>query len=224
LANGLQRTQAEETVKLLLIRHGESVGNAEGRMQGQFDSPLSELGRDQARALLARLQGEGWKPAAIYSSDLCRAAKTAGILAAGLGTPVTLDVRLREYDIGVLSGVIWREVEVLYPEIWRRLHQEEESAAIPGEEGLDAFYERTSSMAADILADHQQDETVAVVSHGGSLGMILAHLLRLAPRRPQPFRFDNTSLSIVNVGRRGIRLTLMNCTCHLNDGAFRAAE
>jgi len=213
----------EEPLKLLLIRHGESVGNAEGRMQGQFDSPLSDLGRDQARALLARLQDEGWKPSAIYSSDLCRAAETAGILAAGLDAPVTLDARLREYDIGVLSGVIWREVEVLYPEVWRRLHQEEGSAAIPGEEGLDAFHERLSSMAADILADHQQDEAVAVVSHGGSLGMILAYLLHITPRRPLPFRFGNASLSIVDAGPRGIRLALMNCSCHLNDGAFRAA-
>jgi len=210
-------------VKLLLIRHGESVGNLEGRMQGQFDSPLTDRGRDQARALLARLQGEGWKPAGIYSINLCRSAETAGILAAGLDTPVTLDARLREYDIGVLSGVIWREVEVLYPEVWRRLHQDEVEAAIPGEEGLDAFHRRLSSAAADILSAHQEDETVTVVAHGGSLGMILVYLLHLAPRRPLPFRFDNTSLSIVDVGPRGMRLTLMNCTCHLNHDSFRAA-
>ena len=103
------------------------------------------------------------EPAVIYSSDLCRAAETAGILAAGLDAPVTLDARLREYDIGVLSGVIWREVEVLHPELWRRLQQRDESSAIPGEEGLAVFHERLSSVAADILAAHQQDETVAVV-------------------------------------------------------------
>jgi len=211
-------------VRLLLIRHGESVGNAEGRMQGQFDSPLSDLGRDQARALLARLQGEGWNPAVIYSSDLCRASETAGILAAGLEAPVTLDVRLREYDIGVLSGVIWREVEALYPEVWRKLQQRDGSSVIPGEEGLAAFHERLSSTAADILAAHQDDETVAVVSHGGSLGMILVYLLHIAPRRPLPFRFDNTSLSIVDVEPRGVRLTLLNCTCHLSDGVTPVVE
>ncbi len=213
----------EEPVKLLLIRHGESVGNAEGRMQGQFDSPLSDRGRDQARALLARLQGEGWKPTVIYSSDLSRAAETAGILAAGLGTQVTLDARLREYDNGVLGGVIWRELETLYPEIWRSMHQDKEPVVIPGEEGLAAFQERLSSMAAGIASSHQQDETVAVVSHGGSLNMILAHFLHLTPRRPLPFRFDNTSLSIVDLGPRGVRLALLNCTCHLNGSAFRAA-
>ena len=211
-------------MKLLLIRHGESVGNLEGRMQGQSDSPLTDRGRDQARALLARLQGEGWKPAVIYSSDLCRAAETADILAAGLGAPITLEGRLREYDIGMLSGVIWREVEVLYPELWRKLQQRDESSVIPGEEGLAAFHERLSSMAGDILSAHQQGETVAVVAHGGSLGMILVYLLHLAPRRPLPFRFDNTSLSVVDVGPRGTRLTLVNCTCHLNDGVVPVVE
>jgi probable phosphoglycerate mutase len=209
-------------VKLPLIRHGESVGNIEGRMQGQFDSPLTNRGRDQTGALLARLQGQGWKPVVIYSSDLCRAAETAGILAAGLDASVTLDARLREYDIGVLSGVIWREVEVLYPEVWRKLHQDGESKAIPGEEGLDSFHERLSSVVVDILSAHQADETVAVVAHGGSLGMILVSLLHLAPHRPLPFRFENTSFSIVDVGPRGIRLTLVNCTCHLNDSALGA--
>jgi len=211
-------------VKLLLIRHGESVGNAEGRMQGQFDSPLTDYGRDQARALLVRLQGEGWKPSVIYASDLCRAAETASILVAGLDAPVTLDTRLREYDIGVLSGVIWREVEALYPELWRKLQQRDGSSVIPGEEGLAAFHERLSSMAADILSAHQEGETVAVVAHGGSLGMILVYLLQIAPRRPSPFRFDNTSLSVVEIGPRGVRLTLVNCTCHLNDGATPAVE
>ena len=211
-------------MKLLLIRHGESVGNLEGRMQGQFDSPLTERGRDQARALLARLQTEGWKPSVIYSSDLCRAAETADILADGLGAAVTLDARLREYDIGVLSGVIWREVEVLYPEVWRKLQQRDEASVIPGEEGLAAFHGRLSSTAADILAAHQDDATVAVVAHGGSLGMILVYLLHIAPRRPLPFRFDNTSLSIVDVEPRGVRLALLNCTCHLNDGVSPVVE
>ena len=211
-------------MKLLLIRHGESVGNAEGRMQGQFDSPLNDRGRDQARALLARLQGEGWKPSVLYSSDLRRAVETAGILATGLGAPVTLDARLREYDIGVLSGVVWREVEVLYPELWRRLQQRDESSAIPGEEGLAAFHRRLSSAAAGILAAHQQDEIVAVVAHGGTLGMILVYLLRVAPRRPSPFRFDNASLSVVDLGPRGVRLALLNCTCHLNGGATPVVE
>jgi broad specificity phosphatase PhoE len=207
-------------MKLLLIRHGQSVANAEGRIQGQFDSPLNDQGRDQARALARRLQREGRVVKAIYASDLSRAAETAEILAAAVGAPLTTDDRLREYDIGVLNGVVWREVEFLYPDIWHGWHHSSEWVSIPGEEGNRVFYTRIVSMLDDIRAQHGEDEMVALVSHGGTLGMMLAHLLGMNPDRPTPFRFDNTSLSIVELGPRGPRLTLMNDTGHL-DGKLR---
>jgi broad specificity phosphatase PhoE len=128
---------------------------------------------------------------------------------------VILDARLREYDIGVLNGVLWRQVEVLYPEVWRKLQENEEWVATPGEEGPETFHERLSSLVADILAAHHEGETMAVVAHGGSLGMILAHLLHLDPLKSLPFSFSNGSLSIVEFGPRRLRLTLMNDTCHL---------
>lgn len=210
-------------MKLLLIRHGESIGNTEGRMQGQFDSPLSDRGREQVRALAARLLREGHSVAAVYASDLCRAAETAEILAAGLNVPVVLDARLREYDIGLLTGVIWREIELLYPELWHQIHQADEADAwvpVPGEEGNEAFHARLEAALAGIQARHEDGDTVAVVAHGGSLGMLLAHLLGMNTRRPLPFRFSNASLSIVEVANRRLRLTLMNDACHL-DGDLR---
>jgi broad specificity phosphatase PhoE len=208
-------------MKLLLIRHGESIGNTEGRMQGQFDSPLSDRGREQVRALGGRLLREGHAMAAIYTSDLSRAAETAEILAAGLNVPVVLDARLREYDIGLLTGVIWREVELLYPELWQQIHQADEADAwvpVPGEEGNEAFHARLVAALAGIRARHEDGDTVAVVAHGGSLGILVAHLLGMDPRRPLPFRFGNASLSIVEEVHRRLRLTLMNDTCHLDDG------
>jgi broad specificity phosphatase PhoE len=202
-------------MNLLLIRHGESIANIEGRMQGHFDSPLSDRGREQARALVARLQREGRSVAAIYGSDLSRAAETAEILAAGLSAPLHLDARLREYDVGVLTGVIWSEVEFLYPELWKQLHESSEYVPFPSEEGNEAFHVRLADMLAFIQARHGADDTVAVVSHGGSLGMLLAHLLGMDTRRPLPFRIENASLSIVETGGRRLRLSLLNDTCHL---------
>jgi broad specificity phosphatase PhoE len=81
-------------MQLLLVRHGQSVANTEDRLQGQMDSPLSGLGRKQARALARRLVREGWSLSAIYTSDLSRAAETAEILGVALAAPVLLDVRL----------------------------------------------------------------------------------------------------------------------------------
>ncbi len=207
-------------MKLLLIRHGQSIANAEGRLQGQFDSPLTDLGREQARALARRLLREGWAVSALYASDLSRAAETAEILATTLDAPVILDKRLREYDVGVLNGLIWREVEFLFPEIWHGLHHSNEWVPIPEEEGNEAFHARLSAVLTDIRAGHEEGEVVGVVSHGGSLGMMLAHLLWMDTRRPTPFRFGNASLSVVEFRSRGPVLSCLNDTCHV-DGNLR---
>jgi probable phosphoglycerate mutase len=208
-------------MKLLLIRHGQSVGNAEHRMQGHFDAPLTELGRKQARALAARLLREGWAFDAIYASDLSRAAETAAILGAAYGLPVVEDARLREYDLGELNGIVWQELEDRYPEIWDGLHLRRDWVPFPGEEGPDAFHARLASMLTHISSKHGESETVAVVSHGASLGMVLIHYLEMDRSKPvffYPFQFGNTSLSIIEFTPRGPRLQLMNDTCHLDDG------
>ncbi|HWX09771.1 MAG TPA: histidine phosphatase family protein, partial [Gaiellaceae bacterium] len=83
---------------LLLVRHGETDWNAEGRLQGHTDRPLNEHGRRQAHALAERLAGDDI--AAVYASDLARARETAEILGAKLGLPVSRDAGLRERDWG----------------------------------------------------------------------------------------------------------------------------
>ena len=122
-------------MKLLLIRHGESQGNAERRLQGVADYPLTELGREQARALARRLQREGWDLAAIYTSDLSRAAETAEILGQALITLVVPDDRLREYDAGVLNGLVWDDIVRRYPELARGIQDDRGWTDFPQAEG-----------------------------------------------------------------------------------------
>lgn len=203
-------------MKVLLIRHGESIANTEGRMQGHFDSPLNDRGRAQARALAARLTREAHSVSAVYASDLCRAAETAEIVAAALGAPLHLDTRLREFDIGELTGVVWSEVEHLYPDLWKRMHESNEYVRFPGDEGSEAFHARLAEAMAFVQGRHSPDATVAIVSHGGSLNMLVAHLIGMETRRPLPFRLSNASLSIVELGGRRTRLVLLNDTCHLD--------
>jgi probable phosphoglycerate mutase len=207
-------------MKLLLIRHGESIANAEGRLQGQFDSPLSDLGREQAHALVQRLLREEQTVSAIYASDLSRAAETAETLARRLAAPLTLDARLREYGWGVFSGMVWEEIQVRYPQLWQQWQTGTGPLSIPEEEGNGPFCQRVAAAWADIRAAHQHGETVMVVAHGGSLGVMLALLLGMEARRPTPFRFGNASLSIVELGPRAPRLLLHNDTCHI-DGHLR---
>src|SRR4051812_19585817 len=89
-------------VRILLARHGETVFNIEGRWQGQADSPLTERGRAQARELGRALASE--PIAAVYSSDLGRAADTARAVAEPHGLKVITDERLREIHVGEWTG------------------------------------------------------------------------------------------------------------------------
>jgi broad specificity phosphatase PhoE len=203
-------------MRFLFIRHGLSVANAQGRIQGQFDSPLSEQGREQSRALGRRLVQEGWSVSAIYTSDLSRASETAEILASSLDVPVISDKRLREYGFGVLTGVVWRDVEQLHPEIWQAYYERNEWGPIPGEEGDEPFHSRLTAALADIREGHGGGDVVAVVTHGGSLGMIMAGLLGMDLQRPHPFRFGNASLSVVEIDPRGWVLSCLNDTCHMD--------
>ena len=135
---------------LLLVRHGETDWNAEGRLQGHTDRPLSEFGRRQAHALADRLAGDSI--VAVYASDLSRARQTAEIVAARLGLDVALDPRLREKDWGTWEG--------LTPE-------ERDRVELVGE-STQAHRDRMLASLLEIAARHP-GERVVVVTHGGSV-------------------------------------------------------
>jgi len=203
--------------QLLLIRHAESTWNAEGRIQGWADPPLSETGHDQARKLAQRLAADGHAIAAIYSSPLLRARQTAEQLGQALGLLVQTDDRLKENGVGQLTGLTGPEVEQQFPEWIAARRASLEWTPPPEGEGRDHFVSRAVAAMMDIVARHA-GQTVAVVSHGGTLGVYLAHLLEMPIHRSLPFQFDNTSLSIVKVGDRRIRLLKLNDTAHLMNG------
>ena len=108
-------------VRLLLVRHGETVWNQENRWQGQADVPLSDNGRDQSWRLAKRL-GEEQRPVrAIYTSDLMRAVDTATILGQTFGLSPVIETSWREMNIGAWSGLRTGEVIARYPAEWERI-------------------------------------------------------------------------------------------------------
>jgi probable phosphoglycerate mutase len=107
-----------QPTRLCIVRHGETAWNAEGRVQGQLDVPLNDIGLAQARAVAAALQGEHFT--AIYSSDLQRVTRTAEPTAAMLGLPVQLDPRLRERHYGMFQTLTYADVKILHPEDYAR--------------------------------------------------------------------------------------------------------
>ncbi len=150
---------------LLLVRHGQSTWNAEGRWQGWSDPPLSDLGRVQAEDAVDDLRHVD--VTAVASSDLVRARETAELIATALqlGPPV-VDRDLREYDVGDWEGMTRPEIEKGWPDqlaAWR----EGRLLATPGGETRSAFLERVVAGLRRIAAADQLGELAVVVTHGG---------------------------------------------------------
>jgi broad specificity phosphatase PhoE len=146
---------------LLLVRHGETDWNAEGRLQGHTDTPLNDYGRRQAGALAEELDGERFD--AVYSSDLARARETAEIRGARLGLGVVLEPGLREKNWGTWEGLTPAERDVV------------EYAG----ETTEAHRERTLRTLLAIAERHLEGR-VLVVTHGGSMRRVQAAVLGFA--------------------------------------------
>ena len=205
-------------MRLIFVRHGESVWNHEGRIQGCADPPLSERGRVQATLVAERLARD-FKPAAVYSSALQRATETATIIAARLDMPLKIDARLNEYDIGEFTGLTDAEVAARYPDIWARWEMDALWVPVPGEEGIYAFLDRVTRAMDEIIAAYPGDAEVVVVTHGGVMALYLGDLIGLNPRQRMPWVFDNASISIVQPEGARPRIVRLNDTGHVKGHA-----
>jgi probable phosphoglycerate mutase len=154
---------------ILLARHGETDWNAQRRFQGHADPPLNQLGRAQARELAEQLAE--LPIAAVFSSDLQRAAETARIVASARGLESEARPELREIDVGEWSGLTFDEIEGRYPEGVRR-HREGGDGWERGEPH-NAMQERIVDAVLRLAAEHP-GETVLAVIHGGTMRALLA--------------------------------------------------
>jgi len=204
--------------RLFLVRHGQSEWNAAGRIQGQIDIQLDETGCRQAELIADRLAAE--PVAAVYSSPLLRAKSTAEAIADRFHLPVQLDLRLMEYDFGVISGSTWHEVVENHPEFASRWLEDPWAVPVADSEGRVNFAARVMSAMQDILAQHPAEQVV-VVAHGGTFGVYLTAMLGMDLNRRHPFHFGNTSLSLVEVRDDAFHIHYLNNTCHLLTGRLR---
>jgi len=157
--------------RLLILRHGQSRWNAEGRWQGWIDVPLTDVGEAQARARGEALAADGVRVPVVYASDLQRAARTAELLAAPIGARVVLDDRLRERHGGEWQGHTATEIDERWPgmrERWRR----RELPAPPGAESDAAVLARFDGALPDLLGPAPVGDDAIVVTHGGILRLL----------------------------------------------------
>lgn len=200
-------------MNLILVRHGESIGNQQNRMQGQEDYDLTDLGRQQALLTGARLLSEN--VSAVYCSPLLRARNTALSIAGALGLqPVEL-AGLSEYHFGEMSGQTYAEVRERFTAAGAT-PQPLAERVYPGEEGRDNFFNRVT-LALAAIAERHAGENVAVVSHGGPIALFCQYVLGLPYTRPMPFGVDNCSLTVIEADVANDRRILLslNDVCHL---------
>jgi len=198
-------------LRLVLVRHGITDWNREGRFQGHLDPPLSDAGRREAALVASRLAADpALRPARIVSSSLARARETADAVGAACDLPVEPDRRLIEIGQGEWEGRTHDEIartDAERYEIWRTT-----DGLPPGGETIESALGRLS----DALAALDGSEgTVALVTHGGIIRVLARLLLELSPMRSWALDVDNASVSTVDQDDGRWRLDRWNDTRHL---------
>lgn len=180
---------------LYLARHGQSVSNAVRRFQGMQDVPLSDLGRRQAVALSAGLRR---RPVAhVYASPLERARRTAEIVVAEHGVPLTLVPDLRELSLGEWEGRTVEEIRGMPGDPYTGWVRDPVAGCPPGGEPLACVQERVVRAVEVIAAAHPNGDDVLVVCHGGVISAYLAYILGLPLSSIWRLSVGNGSLSRV---------------------------
>jgi len=159
--------------RIILIRHGATNFNLQKRYSGFIDVSLNQLGKKQARNLCRALEGENIDR--VYCSDRKRAIQTARIVFKGRQIKKVRD--LREIHFGVFEGLKHCQLLKKHPKAYRQWLDNPFKAKIPKGEDLRGFKKRVLAGLNKIISENH-GKTVAVVSHGGAISMIINSILK----------------------------------------------
>lgn len=200
--------------RLILVRHGVTDWNREGRWQGQLDPPLSESGRIEATRLAQRIGSDPeLRPARILSSTLARALETAQIIGPGIGVIVEGEPRLIEIGAGEWEGRTHAELEADDADRYLAWRASGGVGQPPGGEPIEAATRRVTELLEE-LTDGEAAPTL-LVSHGGTLRIVARLLFDLGGDRHRALDVDNASISVAARMGDGWRLERWNDTLHL---------
>ena len=198
-------------MRLLLVRHGLTLSNVQGRYTGQSDVPLTEVGERQAEAVGKRLATETLD--VIVSSDLQRARDTANAIARHHNLPVWNDVDLRESSLGEWEGLTYREVSAIYREMVKH-RREDPNFPAPGGESFMQVRDRVARARARWQSQYP-DSTMVWVTHAGVIEVSLCLFLGIDLKHRRQFRHDNASITEFDLSRDYGILVSLNNTDHL---------
>lgn len=193
--------------RLLLIRHGETAWNAEHRIQGRLDVPLSTTGVWQTGRLAQRLADEMID--AVIASDLARAWMTGRPLADARSLEMVAEPRLRERAFGLFEGKTLDEIAAQHPEELAAWRARDVHWRIPGGESGAEFVARVLEALHEIAQVHA-GRNVAVVTHGGVLDVVYRHARALAWDAPRDHLMLNASISRLQAHAAPLRLEIVD--------------
>ena len=208
-------------MRVIFVRHGETVFNIESRYQGHLDAELSELGRLQSQRVAERLKTE--PIAAVYSSDLSRAGDTAQDIADFHSLKVQIDESLRECAFGEWEGLSVKEIAQKYPDLYQNYLKDSVTYRAPEGERLESVQARVTQMVRRIEKRHPND-TVVIVTHGGPIRAFFCHALGAPLQTFRKINLANCSITTFSRDRDGNWfLEVLNDSRHL-EGLEAAPE
>ena len=200
------------STELVLVRHGETAWNAEGRIQGHLDIPLNDIGLAQADAVGRHLGIQKFH--AIYSSDLVRAYRTATPVARR--QPIARAPQLRERHLGVLQGLTTAEAERDQPHACRIWRERQGDAALSGGESLAQFHSRVVHFIQNVCHEHSAGRLL-LVTHGGVLDAVYRHAVGMPLGAARDFPILNASVNVIRVAPGGWSIESWGEVSHLPD-------
>ena len=207
-----------QATRILLVRHGETAWNTDGRIQGHIDIGLNGVGRAQAQRLAAALAQGGDAPDVIYSSDLARALQTAQAVADATGAPLTATPSLRERHFGAFQGRSFADIRAERPQDAERWRQRDPDWAPPeGGESLLIFRERVTQ-AVQALAAKNMGRHLAIFTHGGVLDILYRAATGLGLQDARTWALGNAAINrLLWTPDSGLTLVGWADTHHLDD-------
>lgn len=200
-------------MRLIVVRHGETLYNAQSRVTGQTDIPLSALGEQQAAALGKRLAAESL--AAIVASDLQRARVTAQAVARHHKLPVQEDADLREISFGAWEGAIYDEIVARDADLVQRWLSDPTIYAPPGGETVIQLRDRVVR-ALERWQTRCPETTILWAAHGGVIEVLLCHLLGVDLKLRWQFRHENASITEIDLNGKDVTVVRLNEVAHLH--------
>lgn len=182
-------------MRFLLVRHGETVWNAEKRFGGHADVPLNETGLEQAEKTAGRLQNENISKA--FCSDLMRARITAQEIMKFHDIPLVERTDLREMNFGSWEGLTYKDIVEQYPEQSKAWIEDGINTSGPGGESLKNFYDRIGQVFQGLKGIASEEDTILIVAHSGVVQSILSRELLGSVDGFWKFKVDNGGVVIL---------------------------